>query len=314
MTAAPPAPGLSTVHIPPRFVPGLLRPEVVSWVGGSAVRLQHGKGDGLVVGGLRGEVGGFSAASRRRLLHWMATVNMSAAGLPLFVTLTFPGSWSKSRLDWAPSASKRLLEAWRKRVQRLWPSSWMLWRIEPQKRGAPHFHVLIWAANLTNDWVSRSWWEVVGSGEESHLKAGTNLQRVRTVRGSVWYCAKYVAKVQDVCDGWERIGRWWGVQGRSNVPRQRQVWALDDAEWLRMRRAIVRLRSGPGASAPGGLIRGPKPARVGALAFCAPETVTKLLEFYGANRILDGERRSSFGGQVSIADHEGRRSLALLAD
>ena len=286
MTAAPPALGLSSVHIPPRSSwRGVLRPRLITWRGGSSFRLRHGAGSGLVVGGARGAVVGFSRQSRARLLEWLATVDMPAAGLPVFVTLTFPGSWNVDSEKWSPRSSKLLLEVFRKRLARLWPSSWCLWRLEPQRRGAPHFHLLVWGADISREWLSRSWWEVVGSGEATHLAAGTNLQRVRSTNGAVWYCAKYLAKLQTVLPGWEYVGRWWGIQGRSNVPRERQVWELSDSDWCKVRRLVVRKRSGPGASAPSGIPRGEWPSRIGARCFLDVSTIQSLTRYFNANRM-----------------------------
>ncbi len=310
------APGLSSVHIPPRSAwAGVLRPRIVTWKGGSSFRLRHGAGTGQVVGGARGVVAGFSRQSRSRLLEWLATVDMPSAGLPVFVTLTFPGSWDAASAAWSPRGSKALLEIFRKRMARQWPGSWCLWRLEPQKRGAPHFHLLVWGAAISREWLSRAWWEVVGSGEVSHLKAGTNLQRVRSTNGAVWYCAKYLAKVQQVLPGWDNVGRWWGIQGRANVPRERQVWECSDSDWCRLRRVVVRKRVGPGAGAPAGIPRGEWPSRIGARCFVDSSTVEKLLSYGHAHRVSISEpSRSPQIGPNHLPCPERGRSVRFQPD
>jgi hypothetical protein len=140
----------------------------------------------LPVGGPRGMVTGVSRASLARMMRTIATLDFEPWEAAVvrgwtvpMVTLTYPGDW----LRWAPSAQVCAghLAAWWRRVRRAtgYPVS-AIWVREWQRRGAPHYHVLvplparvgdIWIA----DWVSRSWFEVVGSGDSRHLAAGTNV-------------------------------------------------------------------------------------------------------------------------------------------
>lgn len=92
-----------------------------------------------------------------------------------------------------------------------------VWKLEPQTRGAPHFHLLtVGAPFLAKEWLSRSWYEVVGSHDQRHLSAGTNVQLARSHRGVVAYAAKYVAKHQALPTDWQDgVGRWWGVFNRA---------------------------------------------------------------------------------------------------
>jgi hypothetical protein len=41
-----------------------------------------------------------------------------------------------------------------------------IWKLEPQKRGAPHFHLLVWGiAFLHYQRLARRWFEIVGSND-----------------------------------------------------------------------------------------------------------------------------------------------------
>jgi len=175
-------------------------------------------------GGVRGRIRGFSAAARSRLMRLLARLHPDA--LPLFVTLTYPGEWSGDPRRW-----KRDLDAFLKRLCRRYPDCSGVWKLEPQKRGAPHFHLLVFGVPwISADWLSRVWWEVVGSGDEAHLRAGTRVERVRTRNGVFRYAAKYLGKTMDVQDlpaCWENPGRWWGVWGRDRLP-----WA--SVSWVRI--------------------------------------------------------------------------------
>ena len=156
---------------------------------------------------VRGKVRGMSRRSRSRLMRRLAEVDR-ASPWPLFVTLTYPAEYPD------PERAKRDLRAWLKRLRRAFPEAGWFWRMEFQERGAPHFHLLIWGVPwLPYFWVSRTWYEVVGSGDERHLRAGTRVEKVWSWGGVVVYCSKYIAKVdENVPDGW--TGRVWGYGGR----------------------------------------------------------------------------------------------------
>ena len=141
------------------------------------------------VGGLRGSVRGFTKASRHRMLQFFQTIDREKCGMPLFVTLTYPGEWPGNAKWW-----KRDLEVWLARLKRARPGAWAVWRLEPQRRGAPHYHLLVFGlAVLAKEWLSRTWFEVVGSGDQRHLRAGTQVQRVESWRRVIGYAAKYLA-------------------------------------------------------------------------------------------------------------------------
>lgn len=87
----------------------------------------------------RAKIGGFSRQSRRRLLYLLASIDQQASGLPLFVTLTHPGK------DWEGYAEemKRHLDNFHRWLSYRHPEASAFWRLEMQKRGAPHFHLLV---------------------------------------------------------------------------------------------------------------------------------------------------------------------------
>lgn len=232
--------GLSTVHIPSPQKPGTVR----VYNGGSHVRL---RGDPMVgggVGGRRGSVRGFTKASRHRMLQFLQTIDREKCGMPLFVTLTYPGEWPGNPKQW-----KRDLEVWLARLKRAHPAAWAVWRLEPQRRGAPHYHLLVFGlAMLAKEWLSRTWFEVVGSGDERHLRAGTQVQRVKSWRSVIGYAAKYLAKdVSELPMAWQRgVGRWWGIHRRKLAPREAMEVELVGPAYFRVRRVLRRLIVGPG--------------------------------------------------------------------
>lgn len=173
----------------------------------------------------RGRCLHFSAPCQRRLRNAMAQMLRIAPAA--FATLTYPAVWEPNARTW-----KRHLDMLTKRMRRRYPELAGFWKLEFQRRGAPHFHLMIFGAPTTEDnprafvelrqWIATNWFEVVASGDEKHLYAGTQLDEVRT--NAQQYTCKYVSKDQlpeSVRD--THNGRWWGAFNRSKLPKVEPV-------------------------------------------------------------------------------------------
>lgn len=252
--------GLSTLHNSPRG--GCRGTSTLSYtLGGSVCRL---KVDGATggPGGARGVVREFSAGSRRRLLRFLGGVDRGRVDVSRlgFVTLTYPEVFPSAPDEW-----ERHLTAFRHRWERAFGVMPAVWKKEFQKRGAPHWHLLVKlpdsvvgrvALSRLRAWVSRAWFEVVGSGDLRHLKAGTQVQKVRTWRGAMSYAAKYLGKSERVVDGSTgevlAVGRYWGVWRRDCWPVEwvtvpvapDDVWRCRRVLWRLMRRRSHSYRVG----------------------------------------------------------------------
>jgi len=186
-------------------------PGAIFWLGGSLARVNRGKIDGEVRrGGVRGEIRSFSRSSRRRLLRTIAKLDRRY--IPLFLTLTYPAEFPGDYRVW-----KKHVDTIGKRMVRRWGNVAILWRLEFQKRGAPDLHFLVWGVDYLEmlGWLSKAWFEVVGSGDLKHLVAGTQVAKVRSWRGVSSYVSKYMSKNREV-DG-SVVGRRWGIIGRKNL-------------------------------------------------------------------------------------------------
>lgn len=212
----------------------------------------------------RKEIRDFSAASRRRLQRKLATINEDeAGGLPDFLTLTYPGEYSGDWQRW-----KRDLEAFRHALERKWPQVWGVWRLEFQKRGAPHFHALLWdgpqmvgmevrdgatgkniviadGQNEHNkkvfEWMSQTWYRIVGSGDAKHLLAGTRIEPIQTWNGVRYYTSKYLAKLPE--GGFCPVaytGRFWGVIGGKRWRVSLFQRQMGEETYFKMRRVLRR--------------------------------------------------------------------------
>lgn len=206
--------------------------------GATYMRLR-GRGREQVGGGLRGKVCGFSRASRKRLLDRLNTVPVDLLSSALFVTLTFPNEYPEI------ADSKRMLRAFIKRLRRRWPQCSGVWRMErvPRMSGshvgelAPHYHILLFNVPwLSTEWLARSWYQCVGSGDERHLRAGTSVQRVRSRRGAVTYAAKYMCKEEIDSEEW--TGRLWSVFGVAWLAVVIRTFTLSREQFYRLRRVL----------------------------------------------------------------------------
>jgi len=189
----------------------------------------------------RGAITGFSAAARKRLIDLVASIKKSHAdGLPLFITLTYPAAWPADAAVW-----KAHLDAWLKRLDREFTGLSAIWKMEFQSRGAPHFHLLVFGARwIDAKWVARTWYEVVGSGDERHLMAGTEVRRVKSWKGVMFYASKYLAK-KTLEQGVSNPGRFWGVYRRERLPIELLTLPLTFGQFFRLRRLLQRWAAGP---------------------------------------------------------------------
>jgi len=189
--------------------------------------------------GKRGIVKGFSSASRRRLIKYLLSLEEPPK---VFITLTYPSEWNKDPREW-----KRHLHNFRREFERYFPNGWAIWKLEFQKRGAPHFHLL---ADLRKNisffclkiWLSYTWYRIVNSKDEKHLKAGTNIKFLDNKKEIRIYVSKYVNKEDSLKDNKGNdipVGRWWGKFGR--LPNQWKLYyELDYPEFVMIRRIAKR--------------------------------------------------------------------------
>ena len=166
-------------------------------------------------------------------------MDKGSVAVPLFVTLTYPSSYPH-----AASTVAGHLRALRGRLERRYGKFSCIWRKEYQRRGAPHYHLLVFLETPIPElraWISQAWFEVVGSGDERHLRAGTQVVEVRSWRGIRGYASKYMAKVDDGEAEVQLTGRLWGVWRRELLPIFPESINITLSSFFRMRRAFRRL-------------------------------------------------------------------------
>jgi hypothetical protein len=144
----------------------------------------------------------FSYRSYRRL----KLVSESTAHLwKAFIVLTYPRDFPVDG-----KVVKRHADIFSKRLQRR--GFVREWTLEFQERGAPHINVLI-NGFLPKEELSRMWYEIVGSGDERHLRNGTSIKGIYSVGQVMSYISKYIGKQsqKQVPEGFENVGRFWGI-------------------------------------------------------------------------------------------------------
>jgi len=182
----------------------------------------HGQAGGGVP---RGTIRGLSPQSRMRLLkklyriHWDEKHNK-------FITLTYPADYPE------PGQAKTHLDTWFKRLRRKFPRTSVLWVLEFQKRGAPHFHGL--SPNMPffpRSELQVMWGEIIGYKDvyvwiESFPESDA-------MRYMAKYASKSLRKPEEesgeICDSiktkeepeTEWTGRLWGEKNKRFMPYSR---------------------------------------------------------------------------------------------
>ncbi len=225
-------------------------------------------------GGSRDRVRGFSRTSRRNLLRRLASINRRVfrafKGRMVFVTLTYPGEYPDD-----PDFCKRHLKAFRKRLQREYKALAAFWRLGIQKRGAWHFHLLLFvgpscgSVEKLRHFISSTWYEVTGRVSEGHLRAGTRVEAVKKWKEATSYVERYLAKVEEFPKGLQ-TGRIWGIWNENLLPVRWETAQVSLRDAFKIRRIYRKLARRKGS---GSLHR--------ITVFVRHENVIRLLEFFG---------------------------------
>lgn len=214
----------------------------------------------------------WSKKSRRNMMLSMGALDYSdwvaGSGDLAMVTLTYPNQWEKL----VPTGEdfKRHFRVFIRRWKRA-VGPWVgLWKMEFQRRGAPHMHMLLKVpamvkGRLFEHWLSHTWADIVGAsdqvdgldrfGEPSseysrHLAAGTGVdfsgQKFSDPRRIALYFLGHSMKSSDgkeyqhiVPEMWQRPGagpgRFWGAGGLRSAS---VAVDLDLDEFVRVRRCL----------------------------------------------------------------------------
>lgn len=183
---------------------------------------------------IRGEITEFSCKSRVRMMKMLARLNWKEQK-PIFLTLTYPGEFPNAR------TAKRHLRAFLKRIWHVTQTlTSAIWRLEFQKRGAPHFHIIVFGLPFIHyEVIQQLWCQVIKSEE----RVFTRIEMLRSARQAMYYISKYMAKVEQSSfksavgdSGFIHVpylaaGRFWGVENRKLMPFAEEMIMLITDAW-----------------------------------------------------------------------------------
>jgi len=189
----------------------------------------------------------YSMKSRKRFFEKMLTIDWDKIPSDNIreLTLTYPSIYPKDG-----QVLKSHLNAYAKRIKRFcrdYGDVTFIWKMEFQRRGAPHFHLMIITRKPIplekfRSWGLKSWNDLVGkwilaedgySGDEKkqaiekHAKAGIEADKVKkSTKGLVNYMVWYISKgsykglakdyQHEVPKEYQNSGRWWGIYGKKS--------------------------------------------------------------------------------------------------
>ena len=164
----------------------------------------------------------------------------------LFITLTYHENMVNGR------QAKTDLHTFDKALTRAYGTNGYIWKMEPQKRGSIHFHLLVFGVKfIPYDWIADTWARIVARGgeiDEEQRKAGTSIQLAESGKAARHYLEKYIGKVLGDNDNpIDEPGRYWGArrmeqyQGeRLDVPLRSRAGAVEVARTIdKLRRAQI---------------------------------------------------------------------------
>lgn len=187
---------------------------------------------------VRSKIAKFTKGSMKRLKFKLRN---TSANLNYMITLTYP----QELIGIDGSVSKKHLNHFLTRLRQFGVKDYT-WVLEFQKNTNPHYHLCLNREQLFNSYkfmlsamknvslndleilkindmalafISKIWYQVVGSGLEKHFKAGTRCEKIKHSVSS--YLRKYISKYEQkiVPPNYENVGRLWGFARCSSPVR-----------------------------------------------------------------------------------------------
>ncbi len=237
--------------------------------GGTLLRYREAHRAGSQTPPPRSSIMSFSEKSKHALLCFFNSVDreqIDPARLVMF-TPTYPAIWPGEWRAW-----KRHLDLLHQRMIRAFGHLPTIWKLEPQKRGAPHFHLIMLLTSEMalpdglarfREWCSIHWPAIVagwgartrGVKSDDHLKnERVTLHSVELLRSwdkAGYYVAAYLGKPSVFMDQGDHApghhagecmqsGRFWGVWHRDGWPRRLITRTIEQQDWIALRRVVRR--------------------------------------------------------------------------
>lgn len=207
----------------------------------------------------------WSRKSRAEMVKRLSTLDfapMFTSGIPMMVTLTYPRAWEVWAGD-SRTAHRHLDNLRRAWLDKFGRQIRGVWKLEFQRRGAPHFHLFVtrptsYTASEFRQWISETWTRICAPSDadpldvQAHRAAGVRCDvragvSMKDAKRIVVYFTKHSSKASGdkeyqhiVPDLWLEsggAGRFWGYWDLEPVVASVQ---LAPAQWFRARRLLRR--------------------------------------------------------------------------
>lgn len=225
-----------------------LKGDIVAEIKASGVVVKTQRKSQLPPTERRGPIRGFSKNAQKNLLNFMMSVDIPAVaqtfkkapqGRAFFVTLTY------RKLDVPNHERKRHLEAFRKRLEYTYGKLGVIWKLEFQQRGTPHYHLMVFFPKVMEwrafrDWCMHAWRSI--TGDDCYPDVVTVYVEAGKLGRLINYTVKYLAK------GFESdlpTGRVWGCWNKAQIPiAESYVVDLTYQDYVDYLRRVRRIHRG----------------------------------------------------------------------
>lgn len=188
---------------------------------------------------LEDDITAFSKNSRSRLVKLFSEISLSQYSKIYWVTLTYHHDYSEDHRK-----IKTQLDNFLKRLKRYDSELHYIWRMEYQKRGAPHFHfIFLIKKGRENfrelyllDSIKTNWLEVKKCSCPDCQRYAVKSEELCTYRKAVYYVAKYVGKIDESKIN-SAIGRRWGYS-RDIIRNQNEEVSLRVYQFLYIKKLL----------------------------------------------------------------------------
>lgn len=201
---------------------------------------EHEKAEDVVAslgGGIKAEIRGMSSQSSLNLARLLSILDWEKHGECCHVTLTYVDVFPLTKQELAREKASLVRELGRN-------VECGIWRLEFQKRGAPHWHLLVWLGGRSAEefvaWVS-NWWSR-RKEYPNPSEYGCRVTSGDQARGR-WYLAMHAAKREQSIPF--PVGRWWGYIQRdkllaaSDIDTPQEITERERVWWARLYRRFT---------------------------------------------------------------------------
>ena len=192
----------------------------------------------------RGKISGFSNRSRFRLFTLLAMIRNDLAEPPLFVTLTYHHGHQNTE-----KSTKSQLHNFLVQLRNFDPNVQFIWRIELQKRGAPHYHLIIFPGDnqhyqnktFYEITISKIWHNLADPKSRKHKEYGCDVKKIKSYREACSYMSKYIAKAS--IENLEDVeGKHWGNSRNLPVKMRKRIGNFDEESVILIKKLLVWMK------------------------------------------------------------------------